>query len=144
MPPTSCRTGATITVGGFVAHGCPEEIIEAIANRFKQTGEPNGLTLVFGGGPGDWDKRGLNRFALPGMLKRTIGSHYGQVPMLGQLALENKIEAYNIPLGAISRMIRCAASGQPYYLTTVGMGTFVDPRNSGGQDQRRDEGGHCH
>ena len=62
--------GATVTVAGFVGQGCAEEICAALAKRFEQTGEPNGLTLVFGGGPGDWDKRGLNHFAKKGMLKR--------------------------------------------------------------------------
>jgi len=113
--------------------GCPEEVLEAIGRRFEAEGTPNDLTLLFQGGPGDWAAKGLNHFAKPGMVKRAIGSHYGQVPMLGQLALDNKIEAYNLPMGSISRMMRGAANGHEFYTTTVGVGTMVDPKEQGGK-----------
>ena len=127
------RPRSTVTVGGFVSMGCPEEVLEALGRRFEHEGTPNDLTLVFQGGPGDWATRGLNHFAKPGMVKRTVGSHYGQVPMLGQLALDNKIEAYNLPMGSISRMMRGAACGHEFYTTTVGLGTMVDPKEQGGK-----------
>ena len=125
--------GATITVGGFVAQGCPEHLLQALARRFKETGSPKGLTLVFGGGPGDSAVRGLNHLALPGLLRRTIGAHYGQTPRLAELVRENAVEAYNLPLGAISRLFRCTAAGQPCHITSVGLGTFVDPVHGGGK-----------
>ncbi|KAJ9462464.1 Coenzyme A transferase [Diplonema papillatum] len=127
------ESGSTITVGGFVGQGSPEEILYQIGQRYEKTGSPLDLTLVFGGGPGDWDSKGLNHLAKPGLIRRTIGAHYGQVPKLAQLAQDNLIEAYNLPLGAISRMIRCAAAGHPGFLTTVGMGTCVDPEQDGGR-----------
>ena len=114
--------GATVTVAGFVGQGCAEEICAALAKRFEQTGEPNGLTLVFGGGPGDWDKRGLNHFAKKGMLKRAIGSHLRTGAMLGQAALDNMFEAYYFPMGTVSRMIRNSAAGLPGFITSVGLG----------------------
>ena len=61
------------------------------------------------------------------MVKRAIGAHYGQVPMLGELAVNNKIEAWTLPLGSISRMLRAQATHSPGHITTVGLGTFVDP-----------------
>ena len=125
--------GCTVTVGGFVAQSAPEYVLEALGRRFKETGSPKNLTLLFGGGPGDFATRGLNHLAHPGMLKRTVGAHYGQVPMLAQLALENKIEAYCLPMGSTSRMIRAAASRQPGHITEVGFGTLVDPAFGGGK-----------
>jgi propionate CoA-transferase len=124
---------ATITVGGFVAQSCAEYVLEAVGRRFEETGSPSNLTLVFGGGPGDYATKGLNHFAQPGMLKRTIGSHYGQTPMLAEMALANEIEAYYVPMGSISRMVRSAASKSPGHLTTVGFGTMIDPANGGGK-----------
>ena len=124
---------ATITVGGFVAQGAPEEVLQALGKRFEQTGSPQNLTLVFGGGPGDWDSKGINHLAIPGLIRRAVGSHYGQVPKLAKLAQTNAIEAYNLPLGSVSRMIRCAAAGQPGHITHVGFGTAVDPSNGGGK-----------
>eukprot|EP00760_Papus_ankaliazontas_P008856 PhM_4_TR13938/c1_g1_i5/m.43570/K01026/pct; propionate CoA-transferase len=125
--------GATITSGGFVGQGTPEEVLAALGQRYEETGEPKDLTLVFLGGPGDWATRGLNHLAKPGMLRRLIGSHYGQTPMIGELALRNEVPAYNLPMGSISRMIRAAASNCPGHITTVGMGTFVDPKHGGGK-----------
>ena len=83
--------GSTISVGGFVTTGCPEAILEAIGQRFLETGHPKNCTVIFEGGPGDYGAKGINHLAKEGLLKRSIGSHYGQVPMLGQLALANKI-----------------------------------------------------
>lgn len=124
---------ATITVGGFVAQSCAEYVLEAVGRRFEETGSPSNLTLVFGGGPGDYATKGLNHFAQPGMLKRTIGSHYGQTPMLAEMALANEIEAYYVPMGSISRMVRSAASKSPGWVTTVGFGTMIDPAYGGGK-----------
>jgi propionate CoA-transferase len=125
--------GATITVGGFVAQGSPEYVLEALGQRFRETGSPNNLTLLFGGGPGDSNNKGLNHFAHPGMLKRLIAGHYGQAPMLGKMALDGAFEAYFMPMGCVSRMIRCAASNSPGHLSKVGFGTMMDPALGGGK-----------
>jgi len=127
------QDGATVTVGGFVAQGAPEHVLAALGQRYRETGSPKNLTLLFGGGPGDSNIKGLNHFAQPGMLKRAIGGHYGQAPLLGQMAMAGAFEAYLCPMGCVSRMIRCAASNSPGHLTTVGFGTLVDPKQGGGK-----------
>ena len=55
-----------------------------------------------------------------------------QVPLLGDLATSNQIEAWTLPMGSISRMIRAQATHTPGHITTVGLGTYVDPTFSGG------------
>ena len=127
------KSGDTLTVGGYVSQNSPEEILSALSRRFQATRKPSNLTLVFGAGAGDGKDKGLNHFAHPGMIKRAIGSHYGQIPKLGAMALDNKIEAYNLPLGSISRMIRAAASKMPGHITDVGIGTMADPKLGGGK-----------
>jgi propionate CoA-transferase len=127
------QSGDTVTVGGFVTQNSPEEILSALSRRYKATQKPNNLTVVFGGGPGDWKDKGMNHFAHEGMTRRAIGGHYGQAPQLGAMAQANKIEAYNLPLGSISRMIRAAAGKLPGHITTVGYGTMADPKHGGGK-----------
>src|SRR5947209_7647008 len=95
------RDGDVVASSGYGGNGTPEALFSELKRRFAETGSPRNLTLVWAGGQGDAKERGLNHLGHEGLVKRTIGGHYGLVPHIEKLAVENKIEAYNFPEGVL-------------------------------------------
>jgi propionate CoA-transferase len=125
--------GDTLLTDGFIGSCFAEELAIGLEQRFVETGSPKNLTLIFCAGQGDGSIRGLNHLGHDGLLGKVIGGHWNLVPKVQQLAVENKVEAYNLPQGVLCHMLRDIAAKRPGTLTHVGLKTFIDPRNGGGR-----------
>jgi acyl CoA:acetate/3-ketoacid CoA transferase len=108
-------------------------LFEAVQARFLSTQHPRQLTLMHALGIGDKKTKGVNCFAHEGMVQRVIGGHWVWSPAMQQLALANKIEAYILPGGVSSQLMREIGAGRPGLISHVGLGTVCDPRFGGGR-----------
>ena len=128
---------AILISGSGGGHAVPEALLAAVERRFLAEGKPRGLTSVSVVGVGDRAALGASHLAHEGLLKRAITSALVDSPGLVRLAAEDKIEAYTLPQGVLSQLMRDMAAGRPGLLTKTGLHTFVDPRQQGARQSPR-------
>jgi acyl CoA:acetate/3-ketoacid CoA transferase len=135
------KSGSTVAISGGGYRVVPESLIEALADRFAESAAPRDLTIIAiamlerGRSGKGGEGTGLNRLAVPGLMKRVIVSSFSRSAdrELNQVVLQDKVAAYNFPMGTIVQWLRAIGAGRPGYVTPVGVGTYVDPRSEGGR-----------
>ncbi len=116
------QDGATIMVGGFMACGTPEILIDALVEK----GVKN-LTIICNdaGVPG----RGVGKLLTNGQIKTLIASHVGLNPEVAQRmntdVPEDKLECILVPQGTLAERVRAGGAGLGGFLTPTGVGTIV-------------------
>src|SRR5437667_208267 len=128
---------AILISGSGGGHAVPEALLAAVERRFLAERKPLGLTSVSVVGVGDRADLGASHLAHEGLLKRAITSALVDSPGLVRLAAADKIEAYTLPQGVLSQLMRDMAAGRPGLLTKTGLHTFVDPRQQGARQSPR-------
>ncbi len=133
------RDGDTVATGGFVGIGFAENIAVALEQRFlgadpqSPAGTTRNLTLFYAAGQGDGKERGLNHLGHEGLVARVIGGHWGLVPKLQQLAVDNRSRPTTCRRASSPISSATLPAARPGQLSRVGLGTFVDPRHGGGK-----------
>ena len=116
------KDGATIMVGGFMACGTPEILVDALVEK----GVKN-LTIICNdaGVPG----RGVGKLLSNGQIKTLIASHVGLNPEVAQRmntdVAEDKLECILVPQGTLAERVRAGGTGLGGFLTPTGVGTIV-------------------
>ena len=116
------KDGATIMIGGFMACGTPEILVDALVEK----GVKN-LTIICNdaGVPG----RGVGKLLSNGQIKTLIASHVGLNPEVAQRmntdVAEDKLECILVPQGTLAERVRAGGTGLGGFLTPTGVGTIV-------------------
>src|ERR1700737_3892 len=124
--------GATVAVDGFTLMGVAEALYEGIDDAFRRSGHPRDLVIVHAAGQSN-RKIGFEHFAVEGLARRIVGSHWGLMPRMSAFLGQGGAEAVCLPQGQLATLYRSIAAGRPGNLTRIGLGTFVDPRIEGGK-----------
>jgi acyl CoA:acetate/3-ketoacid CoA transferase len=129
------HNGATVAIGGTGPVLEADLVLDALERRFLSQGGPRNLTVVSPMLPGDRPgKGGLNAFAHEGMTAKIIGASFSTYrhPKLIELVRANALEGYTVGMGTMVQLLTAIASRKPGVFTTVGIGSFLDPRVEGG------------
>ncbi len=106
-------------IGGFMAVGSPERVIDEIVRQRK-----GGLTIIANDTamPG----AGIGKLITAGLVRKAIVSHIGLNPETQKKMLAKEMEVELIPQGTLVERIRCGAYGLGGILTPTGIGTVVE------------------
>ena len=82
------KDGAMIALGGFGSHNGPDALLQALADRYRESAHPAKLTVVTGVSTGDnsQDDIGMNRIAIEGLIDTIIAAHLANPPKISAMA----------------------------------------------------------
>jgi acetate CoA/acetoacetate CoA-transferase alpha subunit len=111
--------GASLMVGGFMAVGTPERIVDEIVRQKKRD-----LTVIANdtAAPG----RGIGKLVDAKLLRKLIVSHIGLNPETQRQMMAGELEVELVPQGTLIERIRAGGYGLGGILTQTGIGTSVE------------------
>ncbi|NLL53227.1 MAG: 3-oxoacid CoA-transferase subunit A, partial [Peptococcaceae bacterium] len=113
------KEGQTIMIGGFLAIGTPETLVDGIIEK----GIGN-LTVI--NNDTAFVDKGTGKLIVNKLIKKFIGSHIGTNPETGRQMNAGEVEVELIPQGTLAERIRSAGVGFGGFLTPTGLGTVVE------------------
>lgn len=111
--------GMTIMVGGFLANGTPEALIDALVEK----GVKN-LTLICND-TGFVDK-GIGKMVVNHQFKKIIASHVGTNKETANQMNSGETIVDLVPQGTLAERVRCGGTGLGGVLTPTGIGTEIE------------------
>ncbi len=109
----------TVMIGGFMAVGTPEILIDAILKKGVRN-----LTII-ANDTGLPDK-GIGKLIVSKRVKRVIASHIGLNPETGKQMNNKELIVDLVPQGTLAEQIRSGGAGIGGFLTETGVGTIVE------------------
>lgn len=112
------KDGMTIMVGGFLANGTPNKIVDALA----KSGVKN-LTLICNDTA--YPDKGVGQLIANKQVKKLFVSHIGTNPHTSEQMNSGELEIEFCPQGSLAERVRAGGCGLGGSLTQTGMGTIV-------------------
>ncbi len=112
------KDGMTVMIGGFLANGTPEKIIDELV----KTGVKN-LTLIVNDTA--YPDRGCGKLIVNKQIKKLIVSHIGTNPHTSEQMNSGELEIEFCPQGSLAERVRAGGYGLGGVLTPTGLGTIV-------------------
>jgi acetate CoA/acetoacetate CoA-transferase alpha subunit len=111
--------GASLMIGGFMAVGTPERLVDEIVRQGKRDLE------VIGNDAGS-PERGIGKLVSARRVRKLIASHIGLNPVAQQQMLAGEMAVELVPQGTLAERIRAGGCGLGGVLTATGVGTSVE------------------
>ena len=112
------KEGMTIMVGGFLANGTPENIVDALVEKNVKN-----LTLICN--DTGFPDKGVGKMVVNKQFKKMIASHVGTNPETANQMNSGETEVVLTPQGSLAEKIRCGGNGLGGFYTPTGIGTEV-------------------
>ncbi len=112
------KDGMTLMIGGFMAVGTPEKLIDAIVEKGVKD-----LTII--ANDTSCEVKGLGKLIANHQVKKVIASHIGTNRETGNQMNEGILDVELSPQGTLIERIRCGGAGLGGVLTPTGLGTVV-------------------
>ena len=116
---TMIPDGASLMIGGFMAVGTPERIVDEIDRQKKRN-----FTVIANdtASPG----RGIGKLVAAKLVRKAIVSHIGLNPETQRQMTAGELEVELVPQGTLIERIRPGGYGLGGVLTQTGIGTMVE------------------
>ncbi|MBO4581310.1 MAG: CoA transferase subunit A [Bacteroidales bacterium] len=112
------KDGMTIMVGGFLANGTPNKILDALS-------ESNVKNLTVIANDAAFSNKGVGKLFVHKQVKNYIASHIGSNELIQEQMNNHEINVTLVPQGTLAERIRCGGCGLGGVLTKTGMGTII-------------------
>lgn len=113
------QDGMTVMVGGFLANGTPDKLIDALVEINVKN-----LTLICN--DTGFPDKGVGKMVVSKQFKKIIASHVGTNPETANQMNSGETEVVLTPQGTLAEKVRCGGNGLGGFYTPTGIGTEAE------------------
>lgn len=113
------KPGSRLAIGGFLAVGAPEDILDAIVEQ--GTNDLHMIVIA-----SDWENRGVGKLIQNRLVKSAQVSHLGTNRTIQAQMNAGEMDIELVPQGTLMERVRAFGAGLGGILTPTGIGTIVE------------------